>query len=104
QPLDPRQGRTAAGPRRCGAMPRRILILQGHPDTTERHLGHALAKAYAEGAREAGHELRTIDVAALEFPLLRSAQAWEHEPVPPSLAQAQADIAWAEHLLLLYPL
>jgi len=82
----------------------RILILQGHPDRGERHLCHALADAYAQGARQAGHEVRTIEVAALDFPLLRSQQAWENEPVPPALAPAQQDIAWAQHLLIVYPL
>ena len=36
-------------------MSRRILLIQGHPDATRAHLCHALADAYAEGAREAGH-------------------------------------------------
>lgn len=72
------------------AMPRRILILQGHPDPTERHLGHALADAYAEGARSAGHDVRTVTIASLDFPLLRSAKEWEQGTVPPGLAAAQA--------------
>ena len=53
-------------------MPKRITIIQGHPDPTGRHLLHAMAGAYAEAAIAAGHELRRIDVAALEFPLLRT--------------------------------
>ncbi|MGM9489486.1 NAD(P)H-dependent oxidoreductase [Ideonella sp. YS5] len=85
-------------------MPRRILILQGHPDPTDHHFGHALADAYAEGAAAQGHSLRTVHVAHLDFPLLRSHQDWEHGELPPSLAQAQSDIAWAQHLLLLFPL
>ena len=83
---------------------KRILLLQGHPDGGSAHLCHALAGAYAEGARDAGHEVRTVDVAHLEFPLLRSQQAWEKEPLPEGLQQAQQDIAWAEHLVLFFPL
>lgn len=82
----------------------RILVLQAHPDAGAAHLCHALAAAYAEGAREGGHELRVLQVAALDFPLLRSQHAWEHEPVPPGLAGAQQDIAWAQHVVLLFPL
>lgn len=82
----------------------RILLIQGHPDTTTRHLCHALAGAYAEGAGSAGHELRTVDVARLDFPLLRSQRAWEDEGLPPGLQQAQQDIAWAQHLVLFFPL
>jgi putative NADPH-quinone reductase len=82
----------------------RILLLQGHPDHHAPHLCHALAAAYAEGAQQAGHEVRTIDVASIDFPLLRSQQEWEHGALPPSLQPAQDDIAWAEHLVLFFPL
>jgi putative NADPH-quinone reductase len=83
---------------------KRILILQGHPDTSALHFCHALAQSYAEGAREAGHEVRTLDIARLDFALLRSKADWEEGHVPAGLAAAQADIAWAEHLLLVFPL
>jgi putative NADPH-quinone reductase len=85
-------------------MGRRILLIQGHPDASRPHLCHALADAYADGAREAGHEVRTVDVARLDVPLLRSTEDWGHGTVPASLADAQAAIAWAEHLVLLFPL
>lgn len=49
-----------------------ILIIQGHPDVTEDHLGHALAHAYAGAATAAGHQVRTATPAQLDFPLLRS--------------------------------
>lgn len=83
---------------------RRILILQGHPDATREHLCHALADAYAEGARAAGHEVKTIRVSEIDFPLLRSKQAWETEALPPTLVPAQEAIAWAQHLVLVFPL
>ncbi|MEO3711558.1 NAD(P)H-dependent oxidoreductase [Roseateles flavus] len=82
----------------------RILILQGHPDADAPHLCHALAESYGAGAREAGHELRQVDVARLDFPLLRSQQDWEQGALPPGLRQAQEDIAWAQHLLIVFPL
>lgn len=82
----------------------RILLIQGHPDGGAQHLCHALASAYADGARKAGHELRVLDLSELEFPLLRSQHAWEHEPLPPGLQQAQQSIAWAGHLVLFFPL
>jgi putative NADPH-quinone reductase len=82
----------------------RILIIQGHPDARARHFGHALAEAYAEGAAEGGHEVRTVEVARLEFPLLRSQAEWKDGPLPPALAPVQQDILWAEHLLFFFPL
>ena len=83
---------------------RRILILQGHPDASARHLNHALAEAYADGAREAGHAVRVVEIGRLDFPLLRSQQEWEHTPLPAGLQGAQDDIAWAQHLVIFFPL
>ena len=84
-------------------MGKRILLIQGHPDRA-RHLCHALEDAYAEGAAEAGHELRRVCVADLDFPLLRSQSDWEKGALPASLGAAQADIAWAKHIVLFFPL
>ncbi len=84
--------------------PRRILVLQGHPDPAGAHFGHALAGRYVAGARSAGHEVRTIDVARLDFPLLRTKKGWESEPVPPGLADAQRAIGWAGHVVVFFPL
>jgi putative NADPH-quinone reductase len=83
---------------------KRILIIQGHPDAKGRHLGHALAQAYADGAAEAGHKLRRIEVAQLDFPVLRSADEWEHGAVPAALKPVQDDIEWAQHLVVFFPL
>lgn len=83
---------------------RRVLLLQGHPDPAGGRLCHALAAAYAEGAREAGHAVRTIDVAALDFPLLRSAREWNEQPAPPAIAPAQQAVLDCEHLVLFFPL
>jgi putative NADPH-quinone reductase len=83
---------------------RRILIIQGHPDSTSDHFCHALARSYRDGAVVEGHEVRTIDVSRLDFPVLRSKQEWESQPLPPSLATAQREIMWAEHLLVVFPL
>jgi putative NADPH-quinone reductase len=85
-------------------MPKRILLLQGHPDNSREHLLHALASSYAGAARAAAHEVRLVDVAALDFPLLRSQSDWEHGALPAGLAQAQQDIGWCEHMVLFFPL
>jgi putative NADPH-quinone reductase len=81
-----------------------VTIIQGHPDGRSRHLCHALADEYADGARAAGHSVRTIDLGKIEFPLLRTKDAFERETLPPALKTAQDDLAWANHLLLVYPL
>jgi len=83
---------------------KRILLIQGHPDADEAHFCHALAASYAAGAESAGHEVRQVNVASLDFPLLRSQKAWETGELPASLKPSQEDIRWAEHLVLFFPL
>lgn len=85
-------------------MAKRIAIIQGHPDPSGGHLCHALADAYAEGARRNGHEVETVDVPALSFPLLRTESAFDHDAPPADIATAQKTIEWADHLLIVYPL
>jgi len=72
-------------------MVRRIVIIQRHPDPAGKHLCHAVANAYAQGAEEAGHEVRRIDIAELEFPWLRTKEAFESAPLPPVLQPCNAD-------------
>jgi len=83
---------------------KRILIIQGHPDPAGGRFGHALAAAYAQAAQAAGHEVRAIDVAQLQFPLLRTAEEFEHGAVPADIAAAQEAIRWAGHVVLFFPL
>ncbi len=86
------------------AMPKRILIIQGHPDAGARHFGHALADEYAKGAEDGGHEIKRIEVASIEFPILRTKEDFEKGPPADSIKQAQDDLIWADHLVVLYPL
>jgi len=85
-------------------MGKRIAIIQGHPSPQQKHLGHALADAYDQGAVAAGHAVRRIEVAQLDFPLLRTAEDWNEGTLPESLRGAQAAIGWADHLVMLFPL
>lgn len=87
-----------------GAMPDRIALIQAHPDAAGGHLCHALAQAYADGAREAGREVRVIDLAQLDFPLLRSQKDWLEGKLPAALLPAQETIRWADHLVFVFPL
>ena len=85
-------------------MPRRIVIVQGHPDPAGNRLCHALADAYAEGAKEAGHEVTRIDIARLDFPWLRTKEAFDSGPLPPALVPCQEAIGRADHLVIVHPL
>lgn len=73
-------------------MTRRILIVVGHPDTEPRRFCRALAQAYAEGAESAGHQVRRMDIAELDFPLLRTMEEFAHGTLPPAIKNAAQDI------------
>lgn len=85
-------------------MGQHIVIIQGHPDACAPHFCHALADAYAQGAEEAGHTVERVDVAHIDFPLLRSQQDWEHGELPEPLQPAQRAIANAQHIVMVFPL
>jgi putative NADPH-quinone reductase len=82
----------------------RIVIVQGHPDPGRRRFLHALEAAYAEGAASRGHELRTVVVAELDFPLIRTKEEYDSGTPPPDILRAQTAITWGEHLVFFFPL
>jgi putative NADPH-quinone reductase len=82
----------------------KICIIQGHPSRGESNFCHALARAYLEGAASACHETRTVSVADLDFPILRSKEDWDNGHPSADIARAQDAIHWAEHLLIVHPL
>ena len=84
-------------------MAKHIVIIQGHPDAQVRHYGHALADEYAKGAQDGGHEVQRIEVAHLDFPLLRTKEDFEKGVPPDAIRQAQ-EVKWANHLVIIYPL
>ena len=55
-------------------------------------------------AKTAGHAIRVVDIGKTPFPLLRTKDEFEHGAVPAELADAREAIAWADHLVLIYPL
>lgn len=85
-------------------MAKHIVIIQGHPDLKTPHFGHALEQAYSKGAQEAGHQIRHINVAELNIPMLRSQEEWEDDNPPGAVKAAQQTILWADHLIIIYPL
>lgn len=85
-------------------MTKRIAVIQGHPDPAGDHLLNAMADAYAGAATSAGHQVRRIEVAKLDFPLLRTQSDFEAGQLPPTLVQPRDDMRWAEHWVFLFPL
>jgi putative NADPH-quinone reductase len=85
-------------------MTKRIAIIQGHPDRSGSHLCHALADAYGAGAESAGFEVRSVRIAELSFPLIKSSQDFKDGERPACIQEAQRVILRSGHLLLVFPL
>ena len=83
---------------------KKVLVIQGHPDPSPARFCRALAAAYGDAARAAGHEVRVVDIAPLDFPLVRERTAWEKGAPPPALRPAIEALAWAEHIVIVFPL
>lgn len=81
-----------------------ITIIDGHPDASKERLNHALADRYAQSAVAAGHDVRRIDVSQLDFPLIRQPQEFIEGHAPEVIASTQVDIAWADHIVVFFPL
>jgi len=60
-----------------------IAIIQGLPDASGRHVCHALADESAKGTEDGGHEVKRLDVARLDFPILRTKCEFEKGALPP---------------------
>ncbi len=85
-------------------MSKRVLIIDGHPDPDRRRYCHALVEAYVEGARQTGNEVRTLTVAEMNVPLLRTALEFSNPPDQSAIVGARADLEWCNHLVLIFPL
>jgi putative NADPH-quinone reductase len=81
--------------------PQKVLIVQGNPDKDS--LCQALAEAYKQGAGQTKAEVREINVRDIEFdPNLPHGYKGEIN-LEPGLVDAQQSIAWADHLVFVYP-
>ena len=92
-----------AADRQAAAMAKRILILNGHPDPSVDRFCAALCDAYAAAATAAGHEVRRLDLGAVDAPVLMTAAAFA-EPPPDEIQDIQAAMIRAEHLVIVFPL
>jgi putative NADPH-quinone reductase/1,4-dihydroxy-2-naphthoate octaprenyltransferase len=81
--------------------PLKVLVIIGHPRRGS--LCAALAGAYAEGARAAGMAVRMLELGALRFDPDVHTPSPLAQPLEPDLAQAWDWIAWADHLLVVFP-
>lgn len=78
-----------------------IAVIIGHPYSGS--YCHALAEAYAHGARRGGAEVRFLDLCRLSFDPNLKHGYHERTELEPDLLHAQATIRWAKHLVFVYP-
>ncbi|MEX0917495.1 MAG: NAD(P)H-dependent oxidoreductase [Candidatus Paceibacterota bacterium] len=83
------------------ATPKKIFLLLGHPD--KETFSGSLATEYERGAREAGHEIRRLNLGELTFdPILHKGYK-EIQELEPDLKEVQENFRWADHIVIVYP-
>ncbi len=85
-------------------MPKHVLIIQGHRDSTKQHFCHSLANAYKVGAENGDHSVKEINVAELNFPIIHNKDEFESGLTPKDINTAQEKISWSDHIVIIYPL
>jgi putative NADPH-quinone reductase len=83
---------------------KRIFLLNGHPDASPERFCAALLDSYTAGARRSGHEVRRLDLGAMNFPLIRTAEQSNKGDVAPDALRVQNALVWADHVVLVFPL
>lgn len=81
---------------------KKILILNGHPNHNS--LSKALADRYFQGASRNGNEVKVINLNELKFDPILHKGYQEIQQLEPDLINAQNDITWANHLVLIFPI
>lgn len=82
----------------------RIFLLNGHPDPSPERFCSALIDAYADGARRSGHEVRRLDLGAMDFPFIKTAEQSNKGEVAPDALRVQNALTWSDHIVLVFPL
>lgn len=79
----------------------KVLIIAGHPRKDS--FSAALAASFAQGAMEAGTEVRQLCLAEMDFDPNVTRPSPRHQLAEADVLQARDFIAWAEHLVFVYP-
>lgn len=83
-------------------MSKRVFVLDGNPILAS--LSGALCDAYAEGAGDAGHEVRSMAISAMKFDMDLDYGYSVEKPLEPDLLKFQENLKWCDHLVLGHPL
>ena len=78
-----------------------VLIINGHP--RKGSFSEALVKAYIQGARTAGADIRKLTLYELSFDLNVTEVSPKNQFIEPAIQHAQESISWADHVVFVYP-
>ncbi len=82
-------------------MKKNILVILGHPDINS--FCGSLSKAYIDGAKASGSEVRELQLGELKFdPILWNGYN-EIQKLESDLVKAQELIHWSNHIVFVYP-
>src|SRR6476659_3319606 len=79
----------------------KVLLVLGHPRKDS--LCGSLAAAFAAGARQAGVDLRRLDLCELQFNPNVVAGSPRNQALEPAIREAVELVRWADHLVFVFP-
>lgn len=81
---------------------KKILIINGHP--FKYSLSSAITERYFQGANRGSNEIKVLNISELKFDPILHKGYQEIQQLEPDLIKAQNDIAWADHLVVIFPI
>lgn len=82
-------------------MPKKILVINGHPDKNS--LNAEFAAAYKRGAKQSAAEVKEINIAELQFNPNLAFGYQKRTDLEPDLSASWEKILWADHLVWVHP-